>query len=57
MKKRQSDLHFVFQKSRFFFLLYSVFFLQLPEDFFSAVPYQSSVPENQCTAQIQYSVA
>ena len=56
MKKRQSDLHFVFQETAPLFLPYSVFLPPTPGGL-QRRTYQSSVPENQCTAQIQYSVA
>ncbi len=39
-----------------FFLLYSIFLPPTPGGLLRRT-YQSSVPENQCTAQIQYSVA
>ena len=55
MKKRQSDLHFVFQETAPLFLPYSVFLPPTPGGL-QRRTYQSSVPENQYTAQIQYSV-
>ena len=45
-----------FRKLPLLFLLYSVFLPPTPGGLLRRT-YQSSVPENQCTAQIQYSVA
>ena len=45
-----------FRKLPLLFLIYSVFLPPTPGGLLRRT-YQSSVPENQCTAQIQYSVA
>ena len=52
MKKRQSDLHFVFQETAASFSSLFCFLPPTPGGL-QRRTYQSSVPENQCTAQIQ----
>ena len=58
MHEKSDSLIYIlyFRKLPLLFLLYSVFLPPTPGGLLRRT-YQSSVPENQCTAQIQYSVA